>query len=97
VNRIDKIGRLFFQLLFNGETIPLPQIVVVGSQSSGKTSVLESLVQNDFLPRGSGIVTHHPIILTVYSPNVLDLTLVDLPGLTDVATTGQREDLPQLI
>lgn len=44
-------------------SIDLPQIVVVGSQSSGKSSVLESLVGKDFLPRGYGIVTRRPLIL----------------------------------
>ncbi|XP_049850991.1 uncharacterized protein LOC126324527 [Schistocerca gregaria] len=43
--------------------IDLPQIVVVGSQSSGKSSVLESIVGRDFLPRGVGIVTRCPLIL----------------------------------
>lgn len=37
--------------------------VVVGSQSSGKSSVLENIVGKDFLPRGSGIVTRRPLIL----------------------------------
>jgi dynamin 1-like protein len=36
---------------------------VVGSQSSGKSSVLENIVGRDFLPRGSGIVTRRPLIL----------------------------------
>eukprot|EP01105_Mastigella_eilhardi_P006336 TRINITY_DN1794_c0_g3_i3.p1 TRINITY_DN1794_c0_g3~~TRINITY_DN1794_c0_g3_i3.p1 ORF type:complete len:826 (-),score=244.31 TRINITY_DN1794_c0_g3_i3:340-2817(-) len=45
------------------EPIDLPQIVVVGSQSSGKSSVLENIVGKDFLPRGSGIVTRRPLIL----------------------------------
>ena len=43
--------------------IDLPQIVVIGSQSSGKSSVLEHIVGRDFLPRGSGIVTRRPLIL----------------------------------
>jgi GTPase SAR1 family protein len=43
--------------------ISLPQIVIIGGQSSGKSSVLESLVQKDFLPRGSGIITRRPLIL----------------------------------
>ena len=43
--------------------LDLPQIVVVGSQSSGKSSVLESIVGQDFLPRGVGIVTRRPLIL----------------------------------
>lgn len=124
------------------ESLDLPQIVVVGSQSSGKSSVLETIVQRDFLPRGSGIVTRRPLILQlitqrggtqeeeygefmhikdkrfydfseirqeiirdterlagankgisrtpihlrIYSPKVLTLTLVDLPGLTKVGS-----------
>lgn len=35
----------------------LPRIAVIGAQSSGKSSVLESIVGIDFLPRGTGIVT----------------------------------------
>ncbi|KAI5450649.1 Dynamin- GTPase protein [Naganishia albida] len=46
-----------------GDAVDLPQIVVVGSQSSGKSSVLETIVGRDFLPRGSGIVTRRPLIL----------------------------------
>ena len=116
----------------------LPSIVVVGGQSSGKSSVLEAVVGHDFLPRGSGIVTRRPLLLqliqttsaeeeygtflhkknqkfhdyeqirreidaethrslgkysissdpinlTIRSPSVPNLTLVDLPGLTKVA------------
>jgi hypothetical protein len=49
--------------------LDLPQIVVVGSQSSGKSSVLESIVGRDFLPRGKGIVTRRPLILQLrYHP-----------------------------
>jgi len=44
-------------------SIELPQIVVVGSQSAGKSSVLESIVGRDFLPRGTGIVTRCPLVL----------------------------------
>lgn len=33
--------------------IQLPKIVVVGSQSSGKSSLIEQIVGLDFLPRGS--------------------------------------------
>ena len=32
-------------------------------QSSGKSSVLESLVGRSFLPRGVGIVTRRPLVL----------------------------------
>ena len=43
--------------------LSLPMITVMGSQSVGKTSVLESLVGRDFLPRGTGIVTRRPLVL----------------------------------
>lgn len=128
----------------------LPQICVVGSQSSGKTSVLESLVGRDFLPRGSGIVTRCPLVLkmhqirdgevewaefdhkkgtrfedfnqvraeiekqtevlapakkvvatpislSIYSPKVLPLTVVDLPGVVQTAISGQQQDIVQQI
>ncbi|KAK6158875.1 hypothetical protein DH2020_006189 [Rehmannia glutinosa] len=124
----------------------LPSIAVVGGQSSGKSSVLESVVGKDFLPRGSGIVTRRPLVLqlhridegreyaefghlprkkftdfaavrkeisdetdretgrskqistvpiylSIYSPNVVNLTLIDLPGLTKVAVDGQPESI----
>lgn len=129
--------------------IDLPQIAVVGAQSSGKSSVLEALVGRDFLPRGSGIVTRRPLILQlhhvpkapdarpygefahkpnarfyefadirteiirstdeeagagkaisrkpiqlrIHSPDVLNLTLVDLPGITKVAVGDQPHDV----
>ena len=148
---LNKLQDVFARV--GNDQINLPQIVVVGSQSCGKSSVLESLVQKDFLPRGSGIVTRRPLILQllhndpdarpkewavfahkpdemftdfdkvrqeiedetdrvcgsnkgicdlpitlkVHSPNVLNLTLVDLPGLTKVATEGQPADLPKQI
>ncbi|KZV57680.1 dynamin-related protein 5A-like [Dorcoceras hygrometricum] len=124
----------------------LPSIAVVGGQSSGKSSVLESIVGKDFLPRGSGIVTRRPLVLqlhrldegreyaefghlprkrftdfaavrreiadetdretgrtkqissvpiylSIYSPNVVNLTLIDLPGLTKVAVEGQSDSI----
>lgn len=124
----------------------LPSVVVVGGQSSGKSSVLESIVGRDFLPRGSGIVTRRPLVLqlhkleegteyaeflhipkkrftdfaavrkeiqdetdritgrnkqispvpihlSIYSPHVVNLTLIDLPGLTKVAVEGQPDSI----
>lgn len=49
--------------------IDLPQIMVVGSQSSGKSSVLEAIVGFDFLPRGSGIVTRTPTLIQMIQVN----------------------------
>ncbi|KJA20292.1 hypothetical protein HYPSUDRAFT_142472 [Hypholoma sublateritium FD-334 SS-4] len=145
--------------------IDLPQICVLGSQSSGKSSVLENIVGRDFLPRGTGIVTRRPLVLQlinraaqaangvdktadkaanadewgeflhlpgekfydfhkirdeivrdteaktgknagispqpinlrIYSPNVLTLTLVDLPGLTKVPVGDQPRDIEKQI
>ncbi|XP_031657302.1 interferon-induced GTP-binding protein Mx2 [Oncorhynchus kisutch] len=42
--------------------LPLPTIAVVGDQSSGKSSVLETL-SGVALPRGTGIVTRCPLLL----------------------------------
>ncbi|XP_031636158.1 dynamin-2-like, partial [Contarinia nasturtii] len=126
--------------------LDLPQIAVVGSQSAGKSSVLENFVGRDFLPRGSGIVTRRPLILQltnekkeygqflhcqeklfddfdkiraeikaetdrttgtnkgisnepinlrIFSPHVLNLTLVDLPGLTKVPIGDQPPDIEE--
>lgn len=47
--------------------ISLPRIVVVGEQSSGKSSVLEALIGYDILPTGSGIVTRRPLWLRLVS------------------------------
>lgn len=58
---INKLQDVFNAV--GADSIDLPQIVVVGSQSSGKSSVLENIVGRDFLPRGSGIVTRRPLVL----------------------------------
>ncbi|TQD83413.1 hypothetical protein C1H46_031058 [Malus baccata] len=42
----------------NMPQISLPQVAVVGSQSSRKSSILEALVDRDFLPCGPDICTH---------------------------------------
>ncbi|XP_064415281.1 dynamin-1-like protein [Latimeria chalumnae] len=156
---INKLQEIF--LTVGAEVIQLPQIVVIGSQSSGKSSVLESIVGRDFLPRGSGIVTRRPLVLQlvnvaspedrkraasgelgiqadewgtflhcknkiftdfdeirkeieseterttgtnkgispepihlkIFSPTVLNLTLVDLPGITKVPVGDQPQDI----
>ncbi|MCJ1308836.1 Dynamin- GTPase protein [Agyrium rufum] len=164
---VNKLQDLVFNTIGN-DSLDLPQIVVVGSQSSGKSSVLENIVGRDFLPRGSGIVTRRPLVLQlinipseredkpedhevhvphtpasvagqgewaefhhlpgqkfydfaevkreienetariagnnkginrqpmnlkIYSPHVLSLTLVDLPGLTKVPIGDQPSDI----
>ena len=53
--------------------IDLPQIVVVGTQSSGKSSVIESIVRREFLPRGTGIVTRRPLVIRLFKITDRDL------------------------
>jgi dynamin-like GTPase MGM1, mitochondrial len=130
--------------------LTLPSIVVIGSQSSGKSSVLEAIVGHEFLPKGSNMVTRRPIELTlintpdakaeygefpalglgkitdfsqiqrtltdlnlavppevcvtddpiqlsIYSPNVPDLSLIDLPGYIQVSGKDQPVELKQKI
>ncbi|CCH43129.1 hypothetical protein BN7_2676 [Wickerhamomyces ciferrii] len=45
------------------DSLDLPILSIIGSQSSGKSSILETLVGKDFLPRGTGIVTRRPLVL----------------------------------
>ncbi|XP_054005660.1 dynamin-1-like protein isoform X3 [Hylaeus anthracinus] len=64
---INKLQDVFNTV--GSDAIQLPQIVVLGTQSSGKSSVIESLVGRSFLPRGTGIVTRRPLVLQlVYTP-----------------------------
>ncbi|KAJ4937856.1 dynamin-1-like protein isoform X4 [Gymnodraco acuticeps] len=154
---INKLQDVFNTV--GADIIQLPQIVVVGTQSSGKSSVLESLVGRDILPRGTGIVTRRPLILQlvhidpedrrktneengidgeewgkflhtknkiytdfeeirqeieteterisginkgisdepihlkIFSPHVVNLTLVDLPGITKLPVGDQPKDI----
>uniref|UniRef100_A0A3P9GYF9 Dynamin-1-like protein n=1 Tax=Oryzias latipes TaxID=8090 RepID=A0A3P9GYF9_ORYLA len=153
---INKLQDVFNTV--GADIIQLPQIAVVGTQSSGKSSVLESLVGRDLLPRGTGIVTRRPLILQlvhvdagdarnnedggkevqewgkflhtkskiftdfdeirleieqeterisgnnkgiseepihlkIFSPFVVNLTLVDLPGITKVPVGDQPQDI----
>ncbi|KAI8986334.1 Dynamin central region-domain-containing protein [Pilobolus umbonatus] len=145
IETINKIQDAFAAVGGN-ETLDLPQIITVGEQSSGKSSVIEHIVQRDFLPRGSGIITRRPLILQlltvdhgsdfaeflhlpqqkfydfnlvreeiaretdrvagtnkgisrnpihlkIYSQNVLNLTLIDLPGLTKFPIGEQPHDI----
>lgn len=138
------------------EGLQLPAIVVIGSQSSGKSSVLEAVVGREFLPKGTNMVTRRPIELTlihtpatpsnpnpktfaefpafapgqhltdfsvvqktlydlnmsipstqavssvpvelrIHSPNVPDLSLVDLPGYIELSSMDQPDSLKEEI
>ena len=165
---ILEIGNILNSLLIDRQTIEIPRLVVVGSQSSGKSTLLNSILGMDILPTGNNMVTRSPlqieliqcgstsvtkgifgkyiegkwqnlyeidldypntsdeqkksicdkieditrenagnnmnisflpIYLRIYSPNVPNLSLVDLPGLTMVACTdkGQPKDIKDQI
>jgi dynamin 1-like protein len=149
IKLVNKLQDTFTNL---GGELDMPQLVVVGSQSAGKSSVLETIVGKDFLPRGQGIVTRRPLVLQlvhtsestepeewaqflhlderftdfekvrteieqetlrvagqnkgisklpislkIHSPKVLDLTLVDLPGLTKIPVGDQPSDIERQI
>ncbi|GLJ51499.1 hypothetical protein SUGI_1094670 [Cryptomeria japonica] len=49
--------------LYASYALGVPSVVVVGGQSSGKSSFLESIVGRDFLPQGLGIVTRKPLVI----------------------------------
>merc|ERR1719345_250170 len=52
--------------------ISLPRIVACGTQSSGKSSLIESIVGLDFLPRGGGVVTRRPLELRLVHLNATE-------------------------
>ncbi|KAK3685911.1 P-loop containing nucleoside triphosphate hydrolase protein [Podospora appendiculata] len=57
--------RNLLQQVGQSTSVTLPSIVVIGSQSSGKSSVLEAIVGHEFLPKGTNMVTRRPIELTL--------------------------------
>ncbi|QRV75321.1 dynamin GTPase [Ceratobasidium sp. AG-Ba] len=57
--------RHILQTIDMGDELTVPSIVVIGSQSSGKSSVLEAIVGHEFLPKGNNMVTRRPIELTL--------------------------------
>ncbi|KAJ4956977.1 hypothetical protein NE237_013760 [Protea cynaroides] len=67
---LDAVDKLR-QLKVMKEGIELPTIVVVGDQSSGKFSVLESLAGIS-LPRGVGICTRVPLIMRLQQHSSLE-------------------------
>jgi GTPase SAR1 family protein len=68
----------------------LPQLVVVGSQSSGKSSVLENIVGKDFLPRGTNIVTRCPLVLQLVYLKTPTSPSTSESSFLDTATLGNK-------
>jgi dynamin 1-like protein len=165
---ILRIGNVLNSIFLNRNEIEIPHMVVVGSQSSGKSSILNSILGMDILPTGTNMVTRcpiqleliqsktdikasfgsydtthgtwqnikdiiikypnptidqrkeilntiqeitqstagngmnisfEPIHIRIYSPNIPNLSLTDLPGLTMVACTdkGQPKNIKEQI
>ncbi|KAI9363469.1 P-loop containing nucleoside triphosphate hydrolase protein [Zopfochytrium polystomum] len=148
--KLIEVRNLLKTVNVQNSNLKLPSIVVVGSQSSGKSSVLEAIVGHEFLPKGNNMVTRRPIELTlihnpnsseeysefpqlgfgkitdfgkvqktltdlnlavpdsecvspvpielrIYSPNVPDLTMVDLPGYIQIHNKNQPAILKEKI
>ena len=60
---ILNIGNVLNSIFVNRSSIDIPKLVVVGSQSSGKSSILNSILGMDILPTGSNMVTRGPLQL----------------------------------
>ena len=65
---MDKIDQVRSLLSSKDDGIIFPNVVVVGDQSSGKSTLLESLSLVE-LPKGSGIVTRCPLVLRLRKAN----------------------------
>ena len=63
LDALNKLQDTFTECGVSIKDLQLPQIAVVGCQSAGKSSVLESIAKQDLLPRGTGIVTRRPLVL----------------------------------
>lgn len=72
--------------------INLPNIIVLGAQSSGKSSVLEHIIGREFLPRGQGIVTRRPVIIQkIVDPSVRkDMLFLNNEPMSGYKELGQR-------
>jgi hypothetical protein len=74
---LDKIDQLF--ACNAGEYVDLPQLVVVGDQSSGKSSVLEGLTGLPF-PRDSGLCTRFATQITFRRSVEAQITVFIIPA-----------------
>lgn len=63
-NSILQVFNKLYEIGFSGK-ISLPKIVLIGDQSTGKSSVVESLSGIN-LPRGTDMVTRAPIIVSMF-------------------------------
>ena len=57
--------------LYSNKSLKVPQLVVCGTQSSGKSSCINSIIQMDILPTGKNMVTRTPIKLELIHSLIL--------------------------
>jgi GTPase SAR1 family protein len=78
--------------------VPIPQIAVMGDQSSGKSSVLEALSGIAF-PRGAGLVTRCPTQVNMSSGIVWKATVScpALPEMTRELSEQEKDEIPKFI
>jgi dynamin 1-like protein len=71
LNIANEINSIFSEtnLTKTHPNISLPRIVVVGTQSSGKSSVLNSIMSMDILPTGKNMVTRTPLDIRLHKLN----------------------------
>lgn len=60
---ILRIGNVLNSLWIHRNELSIPHLVVVGSQSSGKSSLLNAILGMDILPTGTNMVTRCPLRL----------------------------------
>lgn len=73
-----------------GDLVNLPQIVVVGDQSSGKSSVLEGLVDHPF-PRDSGLCTRFATQFVFRRSGVEAIAVSIIPGTSTTAEQRAKQ------
>ncbi|KAL2327642.1 hypothetical protein Fmac_021069 [Flemingia macrophylla] len=72
-SRFEAYNRLQGAAVAFGETLPIPEIVAVGGQSDGKSSLLEALLGFRFNVREVEMGTRRPLILQmVHDPSALE-------------------------
>ncbi|KAH3686458.1 hypothetical protein WICPIJ_002564 [Wickerhamomyces pijperi] len=79
------------------DSLDLPILSIIGSQSSGKSSILETIVGKDFLPRGTGIVTRRPLVLQLVnisedSPLIYNYSPPQTESSTPKAASASQEE-----
>ncbi|KAI5146018.1 vacuolar protein sorting-associated protein 1 [Nematocida parisii] len=78
---IEKVNKLQNLCTDIQNPINIPQIIVVGAQSSGKSSILENIIGHEILPRGTGMVTRRPLMIQIINTESAPYcTFGHLPG-----------------